>query len=914
MITRLVGELHIDWTSTGGHWQRALRLGTAAFVAFGLIAALWLLLRPPTVLAQAGAPATFTPVEVRNEAGALQPALVLTLRNGCHDPTLTAVTNPASYPILLDLAPGDCLLALTPQRFVTTTKEFHAYPLFAPFGATGNIAYVIVNTNWTIGPAGAVISPTVASPGAPILLTTRADAPLALFNLVASLEWDAHEAAELAVFSDALAAFGADLFDASNGQMTLGRALIVAGAQHWRDADFQIMAGNDVWPNADVGGITAVVTQLGNGIGFRPGHLRVGRGWDGNSANQGPWNQPTGARTLVHEFGHYGLALFDEYLGLAPDGTDFSSFCTISPSDPAYAADWASLMSYQYKANEFALRREGNPMQWTGRCRQTIQFQMYNLSDWETLASRFGDSAIPPRWQIQIPANGPNPGPEVVPPGLSAIQITPSPSAPPGRTLTVIGAPPSVGELQVYQFAALNRPSGPRLVSQGVITAGNTLHLLGVYGGDELLVVDPEGVVYTRTVVADPSAALTLSLTAPGWSPNLSLTPSASRQVTVNLSGVGGLSGLNVALIERGSAAPPLNLPLSSHAGISVATFLAPLPDFAGFLHITAQGGLETVAPFALSAGAPSVHDTAHSPRANAHLARTGPAAQQPAILWDARGQPPAPPGQQLIAGRTGFSVAGAATMTDAAADLEAPLALWLNVRDDELPGGRPSCLTLHQVGAGGQGWAPLGLVNELPVHVVSFPVTRTGAFALLRPAGACLFKRVDAPDPVIGAVVTYTIGLDNPNNGWLYGVLVNDPLALVLQPLQISANLPGQMGFNGQNAHWFGDLPPNALLMITITAQIRSGAPLNQVVANQAAAQTAGGTLLSAPVEFRTCARRDINCDGVINLTDIIAAAEAWNATLAGGGFDARFDLDRDGRVTLLDIQTIAGLWGWQW
>ncbi|MBK7204244.1 hypothetical protein [Candidatus Amarolinea dominans] len=392
MTTRTPGDLQKQRTPRWVRGKWALRLLMAAAVSFGLIATLWLLLSPSPALAQDTAPTTPTLLEVRNEAGALQPALVLTLRNNCHDPTVTTVTNPASYPILLDLAPGDCLLALAPQRFVTTTKEFHPFPAFAPFGATGNIAYVTVNTNWTVGTDGALISPTVSSPGLPILLTTRADAPLVLFNLVISLEWDAHEALELAVFANALSAFGADLFDASNGQMTLGRALIVAGAEHWRDADFQIMAGNDVWPNADVGGIVSNVTQLGNGIGFRPGHLRVGRGWDGNSANQGLWSQPTGARTLVHEFGHYGLALFDEYLGLAPDGTDFSSYCTISPSDPGYAADWASLMSYQYKANEFALRRDGNPMQWTGRCRQTIQFQMYHLSDWETLASRFGDT------------------------------------------------------------------------------------------------------------------------------------------------------------------------------------------------------------------------------------------------------------------------------------------------------------------------------------------------------------------------------------------------------------------------------------------------------------------------------------------------------------------------------------------
>ncbi len=895
--------------------SRIGRLLIAGGVSLSLMAALWLLfVEPRPALAQGTAPATLTPVTVRNEAGVLQPAVIVALRNQCHDPSLVTVASIASYPLLLDLAQGDCLLALAPQRFVTTTKAFHAFPLFAPFGATGNIAYAVVTTNWTVQADGTIISPTVSSPGAPILLTTRANAPLVLFNLLVSLEWDVHEASDLSVFHDALDSFGAHLFDASNGQMTLGLAQIVAGADHWRDADFQIMAGNDVWPNADVGGIVPVPTQLGNGVGFRPGHLRVGRAWDGNSANQGLWSQRTGALTLVHEFGHYGLTLFDEYVGLAPDGADFSSFCTLSPGDPAYAADWATLMSYQYKANEFALRRDGEPMQWAARCRQTIQFQLYSQSDWETLAARFADANSPPRWQIQLPVNGPNPGPETTPPGLTSIQVTPSPSAPPVRTLAVMGVPSTVGEMQVYQFSGPGHPGGPRLVSQGVITAGNTLRLLGVYGGDELLVIDPEGVAYARAAVPGVSTEITLTLTQPGWSPGLLLTPTASQQVTVSLAGVSGLTGLSVSLYERGSASPPQSLPLVSNGGISQTVFSAPLPDFAGFLYLHADGGRETVAPFALSAGAPSVHDTAHSPRADANLARTGPATQQPAILWDARGQPPPPPGQELIAARTGFNVAGAPAVGEAGANLEEPLAMWLNVRPDELPGGRPSCLILSHWGAMGQGWTPLGLVNELPVHVVSLPVMRTGTFALLRPEAACLYKRVDAPDPVIGAVVTYTIGLDNPQNHWIDEALLTDPIPPALQPLTIGGSLAGQAGFNGQNAYWHGSIPPNSLLVVTITARLRSGTPLNQVIVNQASAQVMGVPLSSTTAEFRTCGRVDLNCDGVINIMDIIAAAEAWNAALASGGANARFDLDRDGRVTLLDVQTIAGRWGWTW
>ncbi len=884
----------------------------ALVLTYLLLAGLWRLARPPRAAAQAAAPWRTTPVEVRNNDGALQPAIIIALHNGCQTPTAVAVTNVASYPVALDLVAGDCLYALAPQRFVTTSKEFHAYPAFAPFGATGNIAYVIANASWTIQPTGGILSHTVSSPGVPILLNTHSQSPLVLFNLLAALEWDANEPADLDIFSQALAAFSANLFDASNGQMIAGRLQLVTGGELWPDADFQIMAGNDVWPNADVGGIVPNLVQLSPEIAFRPGHLRVGRAWDGNSANQGPWNQLAGARTLLHEFGHYGLGLYDEYLGLAPDGADFSSFCTIAPNDPAYAADWASLMSYQYKANEFALRRNGNPMQWSQRCFQTIQFQLYNLSDWETLALNFRDPQAPPRWQIQLPTGGANPGPEAPLPGLTALHVTPAPVAPPTRTLFIAGAPPSVGDLQVYQFASSNRTIGPRLVSQGTTAAGKFMRLLGVYGGDELLVLDPEGVVATRIVVS-ASAELTLTLTQPGWSPPVKLTPAGDGQITISVQGLVGLTGAGAEVYERGSANPPFVLSLGSSGSISTALFTAPTPDFAGFLTLHADGARETVIPFALSAGAPSVHDTAHSPRADAHLARTGPAAQQPAVLWDARGQPSPPPGQRLVAARIAFDVAPVVA-GEAPIELAEPLALWLSVREDDLPGGRASCLTLNEWRGSGQNWAPVGLVNELPVHFVSLPVTRTGSFALLRPTTPCLFKRVEAPDPVVGAIVTYSLGFDNAEDTWLPYVLITDPLSSALEPLTIQSNQPGQAGFNGQVAFWMGPLPPNSLLSITITAMIRPQTQPGQLVTNVAYGQASELNFVSLPVRFRACARVDINCDGVVDISDIIAAAEAWNAALVAGGAHARYDLDRDGRVTLLDLQIIAAGWGWHW
>ncbi|MBK9233231.1 MAG: hypothetical protein IPO15_20925 [Anaerolineae bacterium] len=61
-------------------------------------------------------------------------------------------------------------------------------------------------------------------------------------------------------------------------------------------------------------------------------------------------------------------------------------------------------------------------------------------------------------------------------------------------------------------------------------------------------------------------------------------------------------------------------------------------------------------APLPLGDGAPSVHDTAHSPRFGLHLALPGSAAQQPRHpLGSAAVSRRRLPGQRLIAARTGF-------------------------------------------------------------------------------------------------------------------------------------------------------------------------------------------------------------------------------------------------------------------
>ncbi|MFZ1627650.1 MAG: hypothetical protein WAV70_01860, partial [Anaerolineae bacterium] len=54
-----------------------------------------------------------------------------------------------------------------------------------------------------------------------------------------------------------------------------------------------------------------------------------------------------------------------------------------------------------------------------------------------------------------------------------------------------------------------------------------------------------------------------------------------------------------------------------------------------------------------------------------------------------------------------------------------------------------------------------------------------------------------------------------------------------------------------------------------------------------------------------------DYNPPPGIGVEDIQAIVAHWGETSASPGWDARFDLDTDGKVTAADIMRVAALWG---
>ena len=150
---------------------------------------------------------------------------------------------------------------------------------------------------------GLLFEPVVSDTDNILTLTIGLTKPLLLFDLDISLEWDASnlKTGYLLRLREHLNLVSELLFDWTNGQAALGDVNIYHDREHWRTADVQIFASNQIRPNADRLSITST------------GQVRIGATWSryGDIAiNTGDdW-----ARALAHELGHYLFSLEDTYL------------------------------------------------------------------------------------------------------------------------------------------------------------------------------------------------------------------------------------------------------------------------------------------------------------------------------------------------------------------------------------------------------------------------------------------------------------------------------------------------------------------------------------------------------------------------------------------------------------------------
>ena len=330
---------------------------------FCCLVALWLLVafRPdpvPLALASIGSfvPATGVLTRFVDQQGT--PLSLVTIRLLCYDdsqnpPALTAdlLIKTAQHGKTLLPLPATCLK-------VAALQQVHQQPS----GKAGrSTAYTVYNTSWQPGTS------TLVPIDGDIVL--RSDWRLVLFDVAAALEWEpAPGDAYVATLNQGLRLASAYLYDLTDGQMAFGPLTITTGGVGWDSADIRIRAANNYRPSAQVGGIVAVTTPYISSIGvqtvYRPGAILMGRYWDGISAANsitGAATEPAAYRTLVHEWLHYALFLYDEYQDNQATGR-VEHFCTCADlpfvgSSPSACGGISpnlagSAMSYHYTASE----------------------------------------------------------------------------------------------------------------------------------------------------------------------------------------------------------------------------------------------------------------------------------------------------------------------------------------------------------------------------------------------------------------------------------------------------------------------------------------------------------------------------------------------------------------------------------
>ncbi|MFN8473817.1 MAG: hypothetical protein U0822_16625 [Anaerolineae bacterium] len=386
-------------------WLLVLLAAAGALAAIGIISPGAPFSPPPPQAAAApAAPLRF--VDDGDNALASVPVRIL-----CYTETLTGYRLTADIPTSTDAdghpqnlpIPCDALAALYKLDSRDSNKPGH--------GA----AYDVYATSWTPGDS----TPTPAN--GDIKISDKH--PLVLFHLVVSLEWQPSSSDYLDDMHAALRAASSYLYTASAGQLAFGKVEIHTNAEAWDGADMRVLAANDFTPAAYVGGIVPKMTTYTSPKGVRtlyaPAEIFLGRSWDGERAwdmDGGRWSYPDGYRTLIHEWSHYALFLYDEYRQAGGAAT----YCTCTdlplvgatpgpgtPTPPTVCSgvspsEASSLMAFQYIAGEYWHPLQNGSVGGTpvppAACVNTDQDQVNGEADWSTLEHWSATQGLSPEW------------------------------------------------------------------------------------------------------------------------------------------------------------------------------------------------------------------------------------------------------------------------------------------------------------------------------------------------------------------------------------------------------------------------------------------------------------------------------------------------------------------------------------
>lgn len=477
-------------------------------------------------------------------------------RNG----TLAGTTTANGILFIPDLASGDQLVARQQVTEVPSRKNNHNQD------STQNWAYRVYITSLDIPQNGEPTPWVVTDPSISQTLTIKKSNPLIGFNIVASVEWDA-DSIYLNALQQGFQSASNYLYDATDGQMLFEQVTIYDDNQIMGDADYQVRASNQEWPRANVSGILS-----GDNL-----HVFLGRYFDGQSANQGSWTASNGYRTQIHEFGHYGLGLYDSYFYYDNGENKHDSDCTSAAIRTNQTPDInATLMDYQYNASEFSMQNVSGL--WSSQCQETDQWKKNGQSDWETIVGHYQDTSSPARWEMKTPTSY---GGVVSGPGLQPVSGWSTAGVGRDASTGVCEPPPTYRIEHVWgapaRGASVVLRKGDRTIDQGKTDDNGEITVLGASDGDRVVVnlwgidlrinsieVDCSALSQSRAVSIQPTAiilqpaAFTLEIsTAPGV---------AANQVEIIVKASTELSGAPETYLTQNGAASAVLVPLSYDA------------------------------------------------------------------------------------------------------------------------------------------------------------------------------------------------------------------------------------------------------------------------------------------------------------------------------------------------------------
>jgi len=206
-------------------------------------------------------------------------------------------------------------------------------------------------------------------------------------NLVASVEWEA-SFAYLDALEENFRHMSNYLYDVSDGQMRLDTVMIYDHREQWDGADMRIHATNNIRASAYLGGMYSAINDWAIYMPRKAFFSDVDRR-NNTDINPLPMVDVSGDyRTKAHEFGHYALSFYDEYMLF--DGTNYVDDQNLRCL--AFPLSNYGFMDHQFeqfgeKSSEMssAYRYEFDP------CQNTMQWGYNHSSCWDQFEAAFED-------------------------------------------------------------------------------------------------------------------------------------------------------------------------------------------------------------------------------------------------------------------------------------------------------------------------------------------------------------------------------------------------------------------------------------------------------------------------------------------------------------------------------------------